>query len=161
MRTKLLGELRQNALDLLELFALQLANAIAGFDRGRRLDEERAAGRRCVVHDSADRALRFPAHGDDEAAIAHRHRHVGDALVRLELGHRALEELDELALRSLELAADVAQRRRRVVAHLSVVVDRALDRVFSRFVGDESARSVRREPRSRSASRGRRAANLA
>src|SRR6185437_16781668 len=45
------GELEQDALDLLALLGLQLANAVAEFDRRRRLDEERRPCRRSAVHD--------------------------------------------------------------------------------------------------------------
>ena len=61
MRTQRVGELAQNALDLLELLGLELANAIAELDRRRRLDEQRAARRRRVVHDAADGAARLRA----------------------------------------------------------------------------------------------------
>ena len=51
---------REDALDLLALVGLELADAVAELDGRRRLDEQRGAGRRRVVHDAADapRALR-------------------------------------------------------------------------------------------------------
>ena len=89
------------------------------------------------MHDSADHTLRFAPNRNDEAAVPHRHGHVGDSLVRLELGHGALEKLDQLSLRALQLAPDFPERRRRVIANLAVLVDRALDRILDGLVGDK------------------------
>ena len=133
MRTKLVGELAQNALDLLELLRLELAHPIAELHRGRRLDEQRAAGRRRVVHDAAGDDPSLAPHGNHVAAVAHRHRHVGDAMVRLEPLHLALENSNQLALRAAQLAPNAPQRGRRVVLHRAVVENRPLDARLERW----------------------------
>ena len=98
MRPDFIGELGQNAIDLFDFFDLQFPDAIARLDCRRRLDEERAASRRGVVDDSTNGTLRLATDWNDVAAIPDGDRHVGDTLVRLEFGHRALEKLDQLAL---------------------------------------------------------------
>ena len=137
MRSDLLRQLGENSFDLFDLLALELANSVAGFDCRWRLDEESSSGLRSVVNDSADCALRFAPNGDDETTIADGDGHVSHALMLLELGHRALEQLDQLTLRALELATNATEIRRRVVANLTVVVDRVGDRVLERFVRSE------------------------
>ena len=89
------------------------------------------------MHDSADGALRFASHRDDEAAISNRDRHVGDALVRFQLRHRTLQQLDQLALGSFELAPDFFQRRGGVIVDLAILIDRALNGVLDRPVAGE------------------------
>src|SRR6266496_1638537 len=106
MRAKFFRQVCEDSVDFFDLFDLKLTDAIACLHRCWRLDEERAAGRRGVVDDPTDRALRFPTHGNHETTVADCHRHVGDALVGLELRHSALEKLDQLPLRPLELAAN-------------------------------------------------------
>src|SRR3954470_9167347 len=100
MWTELVGEIRQDAIDLLDFFDLQLTDAIPRFDRGRGLDEKSASGGRRVVDDAAGAALRFAASGDHVTTITNRPRHVGDPRVRLELRHRPLEQPNQLTLRS-------------------------------------------------------------
>src|SRR3954468_2959326 len=110
MWTELIGEIRQDAIDLLDFFDLQLTDAIPRFDRRRRLDEKSASGGRRVVDDATDGTLRFASNRDHVTSIANRHRHVRDTLVGLELRHRPLEQPNQLTLRSFELAADFSQR---------------------------------------------------
>src|SRR5688572_31205499 len=93
------SELGENPVDLPNLLHLELANAIPRLHSGRRLDEQGCPGRRCVVDDSANGRARFPPHGDYEAPVSHRYRHVVNLLVRLEPRDEALEKLDELTLR--------------------------------------------------------------
>ena len=137
MRAKSFTQIRQYSVDFFDLFDLKLANAIACLNRRRRLDEERAACSRGVVDDPTDRALRFPAHGNHETTVANCHRHVGDALVGLELRHSALEKLDQLPLRTLELAANFLESGGSIVPNLGVFVNRALDRVLDALVDKE------------------------
>ncbi len=153
VRAKLLRQLRKNPVNLFDFLDLQLTNAIPCLDRRRRLDEQCSARCRCVVHDSTNHALRFAPNRNHEAPVPHRHGHVGDPLMRLELGHGALEKLDQLPLGTLQLAPDFLERRRRVIANLAVLVDRALDRVLDVLVGDEgfdlrgeNSRDNRRRP---------------
>ena len=101
------------------------------------LDEHGAARRGLIVHDPADRGASLASHGNHVAAVAHRHRHVGHALMRLELRHRALEQLHELALRAPQLAAQAPQRAGCLVAHRAVGIDRALDLILHALRDDE------------------------
>ena len=73
----------------------------------------------------------FAPHRDHVASLAHRHRHVGRAVMRLERAHHPLEDAHELSVRRAQLATDAPQRRRRIVAHDAVLTDRALDRSSS------------------------------
>jgi hypothetical protein len=108
VRTNLISELQQDPLHFLAFLPLQLTNPVTSLDSRRRLDEQCSSGGRRIVHDSADRTLSTAPNRDDKATVAHCHRRVGDALVRLELGHCPLEQLDQLALRSLELAPNAS-----------------------------------------------------
>src|SRR6059036_1329929 len=64
--------------------------------------------------------------------------------MRLELRHRALEELDQLALRSLELAPDFLEPGRSIVANLAFLIDRLLDGVLDPPI-DEKRLDLARE----------------
>src|SRR6185436_3198299 len=137
MRAELVADFRKNAVDLLDFLDLQLAYAVAGFNRRRRLDEERPARSRCVLDDATHGSVCLASNRNHIAAIAHGHRHVGYTLMRLQLGHCALEKLDQLSLRSFELAANFSERPRCFVAHLSVLVDRALDQLLDGAVDEQ------------------------
>src|SRR5207253_7642345 len=137
MRAKLFRQVRQDSVDFFDLFDLKLTNAIACFDGCGRLDEESAACGRRVVHDSADGASRFSSYGNNEATIADCHRHVGNALMGLELSHGTFEKLDQLPLRTLQLAAKLLESGRRIVSNLRVFVNRALDRVLDPLVDEK------------------------
>ena len=93
-RTQLIGQLEQNALDLLEFLRLQLTHAIAEFDSRGRFDEQRCARRRGIVDDSARNDASLSAHGNHVSTVPHRHRHVGDPMVRLETTHLAFENAE-------------------------------------------------------------------
>jgi hypothetical protein len=82
------------------------------------------------VHDPADLAYAFASDGNHVPALAHRHGHVGRAMVRLERAHDALENANQFAVRRAQLAPDSPQRRGGVVAHRPVLADRALDRLL-------------------------------
>jgi hypothetical protein len=103
-RAQLVGQLDQNALDLFDFIRLELAHTVAELDRRRRLDEYRRTGRRRVVHDPAGDRASAATNGNDEPAVAHRHRHVGHAMLRIEALHHAFENSNQLALRGAELA---------------------------------------------------------
>jgi hypothetical protein len=127
MGAQQIGELAQHALHLLLLFAFQLANAIAELDGRRRLDEQRSSGAGRAVHDPADLPRTLAANGDDVAPLANGHRHVGRAVMRLEPSHHPLENAHELTVRGAQFATDASQRGRRLVAHETILADRALD----------------------------------
>ena len=91
-RPQRIGELGENAVDLANLVRLELTNPVACFHRRRRLDEQRAAGGRCVVDDAADNGARLAPYRNDKAAIADRHRHVRHLMMRVQLGRRFARE---------------------------------------------------------------------
>src|SRR5690242_8689294 len=99
MRTQFVRELEQDAFDLLEFVDLELAHPIPEFHRGGWFDEERCARRRRVVHDSAGNRASLAPDRDDVSSVAHRYRHIGDAMMRLEPLHLSFQNSNELALR--------------------------------------------------------------
>ena len=76
MRTQAVGELAENAVDLLSFLRLELANSVSELHRGWRLDEERRARCRRAVHDAADAASALAANGNHVSSVANRHRDV-------------------------------------------------------------------------------------
>ena len=77
------------------------------------------------------------AHRNYVAAIANGDGHVRHALMGLELRHRTLQQLDQLALGAFQLAANLAQLAGCVVTDLAFLIDRARDGIFEPFVGHE------------------------
>ncbi len=138
VRSHEVGELGEDALHLARLFGLELADAVPRLDRRRRLHEQRPPRGRLVVDDAAHRAARLATDRNHVPAVPHRHRHVGDALMRLQPSHQALEQLHELAFRGAQLAAQTPQRRRCIVAHRAIGIDGALDRALGRRRHDEA-----------------------
>jgi hypothetical protein len=130
VRAEPIGELAQDALDLFQLFALELSNAVAVLDRRWWLDEQRAAGAGGAVHDTSDLAHALAPHGDHVAPLAYRDGHVRRAVMRLETAHHALEDANELSMRRAQLAPDTPKSGRGFVAHETVLADRVLDRFF-------------------------------
>ena len=57
--------------------------------------------------------------------------------MRLELRHRALEQLHELSLCASKLTAQTAQGTGRLVAHCAIGIDRVLDLVLDALCHDE------------------------
>ncbi len=134
VRAQRVGEREKDAIDLGHLLVFQLADPISELHRRRRFDEERSARRGRVVHDAARRHLTAAPHGDHVPPVAHRHRGVGHAMMRLEALHLAFENANERAVGGAKLAPQVPQRRRRVVLHDAVVLERLVDRRFRRWV---------------------------
>ena len=120
-RSQSFGELGEQAIDFAEFIGLQFADPIARLDRRRWFDEQRGAAVRRVVNQSTNRAAPFPAHRNHVPAIAHRDRHVGHTLVRLEPVHHPLEQCHELPFRIAQLAAEPSKRRRRAVEDRAVI----------------------------------------
>ena len=137
MRAQRVGEREQNALDLGQLLVLQLADAISEFDRGGRFDEQRSAGGRRVVHDPARANLSAAAHGNHVPSVAHRHRRIRHAVVRLEAVHLAFENPNQRVVRGAKLAAKVSQRGRGIVFHRAVFLHRLVDRRLDRRLRDQ------------------------
>ena len=54
-----------------------------------------------------------------------------------ELSHGTLEKLDQLPLRTLQLAAKLLESGRRIVSNLRVFVNRALDRILDPLVDEK------------------------
>ena len=126
----LLRQLREDALHLFALLDLHLTDTVSKLHRSWRLDEERASGRRGVVHNSVHRAPTFAPHGNHISAVAHRDRHVGYTIRFVQFRHLLLQQSNQLSFRSAQVAAQLAQRRRCVVLHGRVVRDALVDRRF-------------------------------
>ena len=137
------ARLAQNALALLDLVALELADAVAELHGGRRLDEQRGARPRAVVHDATHRATGLAAHGHHMAAIANGHRGVEHALVGGERRDDAFEQAHEICLGAAQLAADAAEQGRGVVLDFAFVADDAGDRLLLAGGTQERAREGR------------------
>ena len=123
-------ELAQDPRDLLTLSALGLTEPIGVLDDRERLDEERLAGARAVVHDSRHRATRRGAEREHRPPAA-----LGDEVLREMLAQSGVtrertEPLRDPAASLPQLAAETAKRGRRPVAQVaSVVLDRTGDRL--------------------------------
>ena len=61
----------QNFYNLALFSRFELANAVIGFDNGRRFDEYGFSGGRFVVHDTFDFTLERRVHRNDKAAVTH------------------------------------------------------------------------------------------
>ena len=70
-RSEKTAELGQDAIDLAQLVGLQLTQPVAGLDCCWRLDEERPACARRVMHDSAYRNASFSPDRNYEATVPH------------------------------------------------------------------------------------------
>ena len=117
------GQLAQDALHLARFRDLQLAQAVHQIDGDGRLDEERAAGRRLIVHDTADLAAPFPAHGYDVAALANGDRRILHLETSRQRRHVMLELLHDARARATQLAAHTREFTRCVVAHFAAIVN--------------------------------------
>ena len=134
VRTQRVGEREKDAIDLSHLLVFQLANPVPEFHRRRGFDEERSAGRGRVVHDAARRDLAAAPHGDHVTPVAYRHRGIGYAMMCLEALHFAFQNANERAVGGAKLTPQVPERRRSVVLHDAVVLERLVDRRFRRWV---------------------------
>ena len=147
-RTHRITEGEENAIHLAYLVRLQLANAVACLDCGRRFHEQGRPGARRIVHDASHASPPLAAHRNHVPAVAYRDRTVGDLQMRLEARHDAFQQRDQFTLRAPQLAPHAPQRRRGIVAHASVVVDGALDVLFRLALGHQTL-SQRRQHRQR------------
>ncbi len=76
---------------------MQLAQVVHRLNGGGRLDEERGAAGRLVVHDAADLRATFPADRDAVAAVADRDRGVGYGDPLRQSPRQRLEGSDQVA----------------------------------------------------------------
>ena len=138
------GELGKNPVDLSQLFRLELANSVSRFDCRGRLDEKCSSlCSRCRARFRQRPSATFAANRNDEASVANAHRHVGNLKSRLEPCDDSLEHAHDLALRTAHLATHAAQRRRRFIAHVALVVDRSLEAFSSRGAINSASTSAR------------------
>ncbi len=122
-------EAPQDALDLALLLDLQLTPAVREVDHGERLDEQRCAAGRDIVHDAAHLAAKVGFDRNDVATIAQGNQR----LLRRQTPARRAEELLELRLQTvvghLDVAPDHAQRGAGAVHDVASLVDRLADLV--------------------------------
>ncbi len=141
-RAETIGQLQQDAEDLLALAVLELDDVVVDLDRGSRLEKQRRAGGGGAVHDAGHVAAVFRAHHQHEAAVA-----LGDDLVLQVLRGAAarvmLERAAQLLALLAQLVADPAQLGARLVENLAAGIDRLPDRpdfILERgHLGDELA----------------------
>ena len=103
------------------------AQLVAQLDHLGRLDEQRGARRRLVVHDPADVAAGGAADRDHVAAAADGDGGIGGALGGVEPAQQTLELLDESLARFAHLGAGARQLLRRAVEHPAVWADRVAE----------------------------------
>jgi hypothetical protein len=97
------------------------------------------------VDNPAGHHARFTPNGNDEAPIPHRHRRIGDAVMRLEPLHLSFENGDQLTLRGAELPTNASQRGRRVVFDTPILENRPVDSLFERLNGNQCVEQRRKE----------------
>ncbi len=144
-RAQLVGQVSENAIHLSPFLGFELPDPIPCLDGRRRLDEERGAAGRSVLHDPPDDGAAFSSNGDDVSPVAHGHRRVADLVVRLEARHDALEQCDQFALRPAQLAPHAAKERRRFVSDRPILGDRAINASLGIDFPYESLSQVRED----------------
>src|SRR6185503_20624721 len=137
-RVELLGilldaarELVENALDLVLLRELGLAERVVRLEDLERLDEHGRAGGRLVVDDPFHRAAHLRAHRHDVAPAALRDDRLLERARELAF-EQAIETLLEPRLRGAELGTQAAKARARAIEDLARAGDRVLDRLRER-----------------------------
>ena len=110
-RAKGVGQLEQDAADLLALALLELDDVVVDFDRGRRFEEQARAARGAPVHDARHVATMLGSHHQHVAAVS-----LGDNLfLQVLRGVLAAHELIERRAQPLALlpqvVADAPQQR--------------------------------------------------
>ena len=132
------GELRQNALDLLFLPALELPQLVVGLDGGHGLHKEGGAAAADVVDQAGDVALVLALHGDHEAAVADG----DDGLLQIlsgRGGNQLLQHLPGLAGGGADVPAQVGKQGAGGVGDFLLGEDGAGDAVFQHLVGAQGA----------------------
>ena len=120
---------RQDAPDFLRFGQLQLAPGVVQVHRGQRLDEERGARGRLVVHQAADAVLEVGLERDHVAPIALGDDRLLQVGAVLRIGDDALELLQQAVVGQPQVAPDVGQLVRGRVEHLAALVERHADRL--------------------------------
>ena len=128
------GEVGEDALHDRLLLAHGEEQLVVQLDGEERLDEERLARDRAVLHDA--RAARPAPKRDrhDEAVVAQRDVGVGDDVGHALRGHQVLEPAGQRVAQAADRGAHARQRVARLVEHAAVVVERAR-RASSRAAG--------------------------
>ena len=124
MRTHQLGKLSEYAYYLATLFRLQFAYAVVGLYHLRRLNKNRLAGCRLVVHDAADAAFQTLADRNHQAAVAHGGRHVlVDQPLALGRAQDSIQSFRNRPLCACKFTAYARQFRRRRVFYPPELVE--------------------------------------
>ena len=117
------GQLGEDAGRFLLLVALEGDEVVVRLDHRFRLDEQRLAALRAVVHDAAQSAAGFRAQREHVAPVAHRHEAIGEHAVALRL-QQSLEICDETPASLTELPTQLAEPRAGAIGQRAVVVER-------------------------------------
>ncbi len=144
-RAQLVGQVGENAIHLSPFLGFELSDAIHCLYGRRRLDKERSTGGRGVLHDPPDDSAGLSSNGDDVSPIAHGYRGVADLVVWIEPRHDALEQSDQFALRTAQLAAHAAEQRRRLISDRPILSDRPIDASLGIGFPDETLSQVRED----------------
>ena len=143
MGSHLLGQLGEDADNLVPLVALQLTDAVVGLHYLGRLDEHRSARGTLIVDYARDLALQPRGHRNDQTAVAQGRC---DVLLHqpLALGtvQNAVERFGNGALRAPELAADVVELGRGGVADSAMLVENLVDALHEGGKGDDAIREA-------------------
>ncbi|HEY8492434.1 MAG TPA: hypothetical protein VIN04_01000 [Myxococcota bacterium] len=123
------GERAQDARRLARDAELRLLEPVVGVDHRLRLDEQRGAGGRGVVHDAGHVPARVGAHRQHEAVVAHRDEPVGQVRRDRGVGERRVEPALQLAGQAPRLGARLGEDRRHRIAHAPFGVERRADLV--------------------------------
>jgi hypothetical protein len=126
-RAHIVRERCEKSAHLARVFLRQLRDAIVHRHGFERLDEERGAGRRLVVHDPRHAVLRVRHHREYEPARADRDDLVLQDAVRRERAHAPLELTTDVVAHPFRFAADPRKLGSRVVAHGAACIERAIE----------------------------------
>ena len=134
--TDCLRELHQDAVDLLPLLTLQLADLVVRLHHLGRFDKDRPARVRLVMHDATDLSLHRRSHRDDQSAVA---QGGGYVLVDESLAFCRAEDVLQgsrhTACRRCQLLTNAEQCRRRRVLHMTELVEDLVDALHHLRIG--------------------------
>ena len=133
------GKLKQDALDLLLLLALEDADVVVRLHDAHRLDKDRLTARGAVVHQSGDVVAALGLDGHDVPAVALGDDGVLKIFDVLGAVNDLVQHLARLGGRGADLAADVGQRGTRLVRNFILADDRRGDALLEILVRNQSA----------------------
>ena len=146
VRGHAVGELAEDAVDLLPLLERPLLDLVAGLHDRRRLNEQRRAAAGLIVHQPRHVLPAVGAHGDDVAPVAHGDDGVLQVLLQGRGTDDGVEPVAHAVVEGAQAAADVVEFRTGAVGHFVLGEDGVEDLLFQgpvrgQFRGDGGERA--------------------